>query len=490
LHAGAQALLVFLVCAAVFDRLLHQRVALMDPDALYHYKMSALILREGPWVDVSWLPFTVLGDHGPDHHWLFHLLVSPLTLMGSDFDAITLAAALVGAMVPAALFVMLRRAQVPWPWLFALAAVLASDLMPARLLMLRTQNLAIILMVASLFALCARRRLAVGILAFLFMQSYHGAVIIGVLAAAALGSQVMLERRLDLKPASAAIIGTAAGLVASPWFPDNVGYLVFHTFFKVATGLPHLVGNEWYRVPLGLLVTESLPSHLLLLSGVVAVIAAPRNDAAPKLGVDTLAFLATTALFLMMYHFAWRFAEYYSPFAVVTAALLWRDAIRQRPFAGLERAALPAVLGVLIAWGLFAGASRMEGGMRHRFGNYSEMMREVNARDPAPMVFNSAWADFVRLFYWSDHARFVTGLDGHYLLYGSDASKFQAWNAIATGATSDRTDNARLIRETFDAGWAVIPRRHASIAASLARDPGATLVMENQDGWLFRIGAR
>lgn len=487
LRAARQALLLFVACAAVFFVLLHRHPALMDPDALYHYKLSALILERGPWVDVSWLPFTVLGEHGPDHHWLFHVLVAPLTLMGRDFDAVTFAAAVVGALVPAALFLMLRAARTPWPWLFAIVAVLASDVMPARVLMLRTQNLAVILMVASLFALCAHRRLVVGILAFLFMQSYHGAVILAVLTAAALAAQLVLERRIDLKLPFAVIVGTAAGLLASPWFPENVGYLIFHTFFKVASGQPHLVGSEWYRVPLDMLATESLASHLVLLSGIVAVIAARRDGPWPKVSVDTLAFLATTVVFLVLYAFAWRFAEYYSPFAVVTAALLWRDALARKPLEGRARAVLPAALVVVMAWGLVAGAARMESGMRYRFGYYAEMMREVNANDPKPMVFNSGWPDFVRLFYWSDNARFVAGLDGHYLLYGSDVRKFQAWNAIVSGATAGRNDNARVIRDTFGAGWAVIPRAHGAIAASLARDPQAKLVIENEDGWLFRL---
>jgi hypothetical protein len=56
---------------------------------------------------------------------------------------------------------------------------------------------------------------------------------------------------------------------------------------------------QWYSLcteeePAGrrILVTESLPSHLLLLSGVAAVIAAPKGDGTRKLSVDTLAFLA------------------------------------------------------------------------------------------------------------------------------------------------------------------------------------------------------
>ena len=486
LPPALQAALLFTATAFAFHAMIARGDALMDPDALYHFKVARLILDRGPWVDISWLPFTVLGERGTDHQWLFHLMISPLTLLGSDFEALAWAAAITGALVPAALLLILARAGVPWPMLFALAAVFASELLPARLLMLRAQNLALVFVALALFAFASRRALLAGVIAFLFMQAYHAAVILGMLAVLAFASVWVVERRFDVRPAIAAAAGILLGLVASPWFPGNVDYLMFHTFFKVATGSPELVGTEWYRVPIALLVEESWPAHALFASGIAAAVATRREGSLPRLGADTLACVAMTLTFLCMYHFAWRFVEYYAPFAVISSALLWRDARRQRDLSRQEGGALVGMLVALIAWGTFQGTARIQQGMRFRFDAYADMMRYVDAQDAKPMVFNAHWPDFVRLFYWSERARFVSGLDGHYLLYG-DPARFKLWYAIRTGAMSAGPGMARAIREGFGAGWVVVPPGHEPIAQALARDPEAKLAMRTRDGWLFRL---
>ncbi len=237
---------------------------LFDIDAQYHYKVARLIREHGPWVDISWLPYTVLGEHGPDHQWLFHLLIAPLTLLGDDLSAVGLASAIVAAAMPAALLLLYKRAAIPFPALFAVAAVLASSALPARYLALRAQDLAVIFMVAALFLMAERRALWAGVVAFLFTESYHGAVILGLLLAADLGARWVIERRIYTACITATAIGVAAGLLLSPWFPDNVRYLLFHTVFKAAKGYVGLVGTEWYAAPAMRMLEESWPAHAML----------------------------------------------------------------------------------------------------------------------------------------------------------------------------------------------------------------------------------
>jgi hypothetical protein len=232
------------------------------------------------------------------------------------------------------------------------------------------------------------------------------------------------------------------------------------------------------------MAAESWPAHLLLASGIAAV-AATR----PPLADDTLAFCATTVAFLAMYHFAWRFVEYYVPFAVISASLLWRDALLHKPAPMALRASLGAVLAALIAWGAYHGGTRMREAMRYEFDGYADMMRYVDAHDARPLVFNVRWSDFQQMMFWSERARYVAGLDGHYLLYG-DPRRFATWHEVSSGQTIGRDDNARAIRAAFGAGWAIVPRDKPEIAAALGRDAGATLALQTCDGWLFRLEPR
>jgi hypothetical protein len=488
-----QALAVFIAGFAIFY---WAYPGFFDIDAQYHYKVARLIREHGPWVDISWLPYTILGEHGPDHQWLFHLLVAPLTLLGDDLRAVELASVIVAAAMPAALFLLFKRAGIAFPALFALAAVLASSATPARYLALRAQDLAVVFMVAALFAMAWRRTVWVGIVAFLFTESYHGAVILALLLAADLGARWVIERRVSTASITAAAIGVAAGLLLQPWFPDNVRYLLFHTVFKAAKGYPDLIGAEWLPIPLDQMLAESWPAHALLASG-VAAFALARRAGLRTSGVDTLAACAVAAVTLAMYVFGWRFVEYYAPLAVTASALLWRDALPFLSFTRARQVALGACLTALVATGAWRGTTRLEEhASLYPFERFAHAMRYVDEHDPHPLVLNVNWADFQQMVYWSDHARFVAGLDGNYLLYG-DLARFKAWYALAksrdtTGIAGDVI--ATRAREVFGPCWVVIPKGfigdpYKNTAELLMHGAGARLVLEDNDAIVLRMEA-
>ena len=66
-----EALAVFAFWAALLAWILADAEGILGVDGYYHFRIGQEILERGPWVDIRWLPFTVLGEHGPDHHWLF-----------------------------------------------------------------------------------------------------------------------------------------------------------------------------------------------------------------------------------------------------------------------------------------------------------------------------------------------------------------------------------------------------------------------------------
>ena len=170
------------------------------------------------------------------------------------------------------------------------------------------------------------------------------------------------------------------------------------------------------------------------------------------------------------------------------AALLWRDALSGASLRLPARAALAAALVVLIGLGLAKGDAQIQSTKRadpHPFYAFRDMITYVEAHDPAPIVFNASWSDFQHMVYWATTTRFVAGLDGHFLLYG-DPQRFRTWYTIINGRTASRSDNARVIRATFDARWAVIPRGYPA-ANVLLHDPDARLVMERPEGLLFEL---
>ncbi|HEY2627482.1 MAG TPA: hypothetical protein VGI57_00065, partial [Usitatibacter sp.] len=489
LHAFA----VFIAAAGIFYR---AYPGLFDIDAQFHYKVARLIREHGPWVDISWLPYTVLGERGPDHQWLFHLLLAPLTLLGDDLRAVGLASAIVAAAMPAALVLLYKRAAIALPALFALLAVLASSALPARYLALRAQDLAVVFIVAALFCMAWRKTLWVGVVAFLFMESYHGAVILGLLLAADLAARWILERKIQTASITATAVGMAAGLLLQPWFPANVRYLLFHTVFKAAKGYPDLIGAEWLGIPVLDMLVESWPAHALLVSGVVAFVLA-RRSGAPRVGVDTLAFCAVAAVTLTMYHFAWRFVEYYTPLAVTASALLWRDALPHLSWNRARQFAFGTTLAALVAIGAWRGTTRLEeNASLYPFERFANVMRYVDEHDPSPLVLNVNWADFQQLVYWSERGRFVAGLDGNYLLFG-DLARFKAWYALSksgetTGLAADVI--ATQARQAFGPCWVVVPKGfvgdpYRNTVQLLVHGAGARVALEDNDAVLLQLDA-
>ena len=251
---------LFAVCAGALAWALADAPGIFGVDGYYHFKVAEEIAAHGPWVDVRWLPFTVLGPEGTDHHWLFHLLLAPFTAAGHDLAAVKTATIFFAALVPVTLAWVGHRFGIPHASLVALLAFTASSALPGRYLMLRTHGLSLMFMALALLALSRRRHVWLAAIAFAYMQFYHGAVILAPLGAFWLAIHAAHTKEFDSRAVLAIGAGLFLGLLLSPWFPDNVGYLIFHTVFKMGNAMKGLVGPEWYPSRWTRLLVESWPA--------------------------------------------------------------------------------------------------------------------------------------------------------------------------------------------------------------------------------------
>ncbi|HEX3063346.1 MAG TPA: hypothetical protein VHP55_11745 [Usitatibacter sp.] len=486
-----EAAVLFAACTWIFFWSLAALPGPIEGDTLFHYRMAQLILERGPWVSIDSLPYTVLGTHGTDQNWFFHLITAPLTLLGESAGAIHLATAIVAGAMVAAFLVILRRNRVPYAPLVCLLMVSAGSLVPYRYLVLRGQDFAVPMMMAILFGMLSRRSLWCGIGAFLFMQGYHAAVILGLFCAVVAAVQWREDGRPDWRTLLAVFYGVILGLVLSPWFPDNVRYLLFHTVFKVAQAEDvsyGLLGSEWSLPPWDQVLVESWPAHLLFFGALLAGFALAARGRM-RFSRESIAFYVVTLVFLGMYKGSgWRFAEYYIPFAVLSAALVWRDASAALPRAKAVRdvPALAAV--VLAAWTVYQGVYYLTGlrPISIPVTAFRPEMQYVMAHDRAPIVFDSRWWDYVVLFFQAPDARYVAGLDGHFLKFG-DPARFKLWYSILRGENLDDPALASTMHDRFAARWAVISVADRRLAEALYRSPDARLRVATINGYLFEL---
>jgi hypothetical protein len=484
-RALIETLLVFAAALCFFRWQLAQWNGFLDFDGHYHLRVAHWIAHYGLWTDIPWLPFTVLGERGPDHHWLWHLMLLPFAWIDDPAQALLWAAAFNGAATVAVIALVMRLLGVPAAPLFALLAVTAATLMPYRLMMLRAQNVAVIFMMLALWAMVRERYKTLAALAFLFLESYHAAVILAPMALIGSAARCAEKRRLVLTPLIAVAAGATLALVVSPWFPRNVEYLMFHVLFKTANPaygeqLSSLIGTEWYPTGWKNLWLQAWPAHVSLGMALVALGWRRFRDAAFRIPVDTFIAIGVALLSLALYHQAMRFAEYYVPFAALAAGLAARDVMPADGYARLRAAALLAWMLVAASVGLASLQAPRLMPAQHMAGVALRLNELGQAGD---VVFNSSWSDFMALVWWADGFRYTNGLDGHYLAY-RDPARFAIWLAASTGAIEDP---AAAIALAFDARFAVVAREHAKLAKQLMQSPRAVLHITSPEGWLFEL---
>jgi hypothetical protein len=412
-------------------------------------------------------------------------MLVPFTWLDDPQRALLWANAFNAALTVAVISLVMRLLGVPAAPLFALLAVTAGSEVPYRFMMLRAQNIAVVYMMVSVWAMARRRYVVLGVVAFLFLESYHAAVILGPLALIGAAALCYTERRVVVTPLVAVAAGMTLALVISPWYPKNLEYVMFHTLFKTqhsVTGehLSALVGTEWYPPGWKNILRQCWPAHLMLAAALAALAWRRRGERAFRPGADTLIAAGTALLSLALYHEAVRFAEYYVPFAALAAGLAARDCAvpLRRRWLG------PAVLAVWLVAAASVGLVRLER-LQLMPADY---MAAIGARlnqlgRPGDVVFNTSWSDFMALVWWADAFRYINGLDGHYLAYG-DPARFVAWFAVGNGLVADPVT---VIEYGFKARLVVVARQHPALAKQLMHSPRARLQLATRDGWLFSL---
>ena len=122
---------------------------------------------------------------------------------------------------------------------------------------------------------------------------------------------------------------------------------------------------------------------------------------------------------------------------------------------------------------------------------YGEIAAHLNGRGrPGDVVFNTHWPDFAQLVWHNPQFDYVSGLDGHYLLYGDDEEQFDLWFNLRDLDNFAGQDIGALVVEAFDARWMVMPSENHNLAEFMRNSRHATQVLETSDGWLFELHRR
>ncbi len=499
----------FFALAAGYFFWLQYTPTFADPDSFYHIKMTQLTAAHGPIRDFPWLPLTTLSDHFADQHFLYHVFLIPFVTLLQPVVGIKLATTLLAAALVTGVAWLVRRLGGRAPYLFA-TLLLVTHPFIFRLNLAKAPSVSLMLLLFGCLLLATRRIRAVALLAAVYVWAYGGFPALGIAAVcfwiAGVARRLLTRqsvspaaviRSVETKLLSAVVIGLGVGLVANPFFPNNISFF-WEQFFDIGVRNYQSVigvGGEWYPYRFAELVSASVFITIALLPALIMFWGTIRRQR-----LETIALFLLTALFFVATLKSRRYIEYYVPLATLFAALVLSPYLTQLSprllwtrFNALSRSRrtlavvvvvyfLAAVPTVAVRDALSLRRDFVTGTNVERFAGAMGYLADHSA--PGELVLHSDWDEFPILFYHNDRNRYVAGLDPTFL-YLQHPELHRAWVAITSGEQRARLHET--VRDVFGASWVFLEKDHRAMDRELARDPGFSLVYEDRDAKLYAV---
>ena len=404
---------------------------LFERDGYYHARLAQLMPERGLSRSFPWTQLSTWKDGYCDKEVLYHAAMAPLAqlgpepILGARLFSVLLAAGVIGA-----LYLVLRRHGVPWPAYFA-ALPLAMGLFLARLGMIRSHVLSMLLLVLGLHLLLRRRWRALLVLGFAYAWCYTVPFVL-VLTAAPFAIGAWLGRGgLDWRSVVAAGAGAVLGLTVHPYSPLTLETV--YTYVQILRmGLAGAgqsgieLGNEIYPYPLPIFF-DIYPLILLGVPALLLVVAWRWRRLSPEAAGAVAACLFWAGMTMA----SARFVEYLGLLLALAVALVARDLGHSEPAlaAWLGRAAWRRRAGGLLALGLLAGFHGRSLDFYRHYQSESAPARFFDGAGawmashlaPGETVINLYWDDFPDLFYSAPRQRYLWGIDPTYSLRFDEA---------------------------------------------------------------------
>jgi hypothetical protein len=484
------AIVVFMAGFALSYALLTATPALLGTDDYYHTRIAAQIIEQRRLaLNFPWLPLTILSPQQfVDHHLLYHLYLAPWAYYGG-VTGVKLAQAGVMAALVVTLWSLLRFLNVRFATLWTVALFGVSVPFLYRILMIRTQGAAVLLMLIALDVLFRHRYRWLIVVAFAFTWLYNGFVLLPAFAGLYLLAAWITDRKFVWQPLAYVVIGVALGLIINPYFPQNIAFIIDHLGEKVDIASSVRLGSEWYPYTTEAIMTNSTGALLVLILGFCAAsFSAHKRDRVET----TLLFIVLLMLYMVFK--SRRFIEYFPAFALLYGAVaLGRGQVRLLDYLPSFLTnirfvrSLMALLVLLPAAYLVWTTSRstysdiQQADELAYFEGASQWLQQHT--EPGEMIFQTDWDDFTRLFYYNTHNTYLVGLDPTYLQV-ADPLLWNLWVAITRGQVDLPSS---IIQESFGANYVVSDVNHPEFASRADADPHMQLVYRDAYSLIWHV---
>lgn len=211
--------IAFVVSFFVFASFFLALPVIPDTDSYYHLAVAREYANGHYLEALPWARFSILGETFGDKEFLFHAALAPFTMVTDAATGGRIALAVANATLVAVITAAATQALGWWGLAVPLWMYVSAPMMAFRLVRLRPETAALLLMIVLIYFASSRRYLGVAVVAAVFALSYTAVhVVVGLPILWFLYQYREREWKLPI----AATLGATIGLLVHPGFPDNL----------------------------------------------------------------------------------------------------------------------------------------------------------------------------------------------------------------------------------------------------------------------------
>jgi len=500
-----QYLLIFLIAASLFIYL-QSDPTFADPDSFYHAKMAEVLAEQGAITEFPWLSATNLKYNFVDHHFLYHLILIPFVKLFSPLLGLKIATVIFASLLILVFFWFLRQLKVKGAFWYTLFLLTVNPFI-FRLNLAKAQPLVLIFLFLVIYLLFTRRYLPLILISCFYVWLYAGwplllilAVIYGLISSLWIywqkgGFLLRLKKKKihgqNLLLIFSILLGIAAGIFFSPYFPLNLGFYWQQSFKIAVLNYQYSigVGGEWYPYQFSKLLLAAVPFWFLFSLAVFIFTTNPKKQT-----MNSWFFLVLSFMFFVLTLKSRRYVEYFIPLAVCFSALSLADffALIKKNLYKLIPARLVLLVPLLIFLALSPIFYRDLTSIKHSyqkgfaFNEFAEPMQWLKENSKAgDIVFHSDWDEFPILFYHNSFNYYLVGLDPTFM-YFYNPSLYRRWFDITTGQSSENL--FETIKRVFGANYVFVNiQDNAAFDHNLANNFHFQKVFENKEAKIYKL---
>lgn len=497
---------------------------LWEADGYYHIRLAEIIRTQGILKEFHWAKYSFFATHFSDKDLLYHILLTPFTLVPNLYMGAKIAAVLFGVILLGTFLFLLRR-YCDNRWIpVAFVCFFLSDHFLTAMSRPRPMVLAIAIMILGIHFIL-RRNLVGLFFATLIYGFMHITALLLVFFALLIEGMRIFERRdeggasgpdFSLKPFLVSGLGLMISYLLHPNFPNNLLFIYLNLFlvpvYAAKGGILEL-GAEFFPM----LTKDYLMSYPVLLPGILVLIFATmfRNE---KIRFETKVFFVCSVPFLLGSFLSQRYILHGYPLLLIWLGShfseLFRDSRETPPTqvssgtqGGKKSSGLPvpgllrrisddrfirgaSVTGLVVCLIVSIGLTSQRVLLRARSNTFVNSHYEAVAAifrkvvPPGDTIFHANWSDsqyFIGLNPQNDY--FMT-LDPIYM-YEWNPKLYNLYRDIAHGRSSDPYVS---LKETFKVSHGYAGKNYFSPFINQIRgDNRFTIIAEDPLGIIFKL---